>query len=83
VAIGCAGLQPIDDWRGRHDAHGRELEATMIAVADEAAAAADLVRGKDSRVPVVILRGLNRFVTPEDGPGAGVLRRPRDEDLFR
>jgi coenzyme F420-0:L-glutamate ligase/coenzyme F420-1:gamma-L-glutamate ligase len=83
VAIGCAGLQPIDDWRGRADAHGRELEATMIAVADEAAAAADLVRGKDSRVPVVILRGLDRFVTTEDGPGAAALRRPRSEDLFR
>ncbi len=83
VAIGCAGLQPLDDWRGRADAHGRELEATLIAVADEAAAAADLVRGKDSRIPVVILRGLNRFVTSEDGPGAAALRRPPSEDLFR
>lgn len=83
VAIGCAGLQPLDDWRGRPDANGRELEATLIAVADEAAAAADLVRDKDSRIPVVILRGLDRFVTPEDGPGAAALRRPRDEDLFR
>jgi coenzyme F420-0:L-glutamate ligase/coenzyme F420-1:gamma-L-glutamate ligase len=83
VAIGCAGLQPLDDWRGRQDAHGRELEATLIAVADEAAAAADLVRGKDSGTPVVIVRGLGRFVTTEDGPGAATLRRPRDEDLFR
>jgi len=83
VAIGCAGLQPIDDWRGRADAHGRELEATLIAVADQAAAAADLVRGKNSQIPVVILRGLDRFVTDEDGPGAVALRRPRTEDLFR
>jgi coenzyme F420-0:L-glutamate ligase/coenzyme F420-1:gamma-L-glutamate ligase len=83
VAIGCAGLQPLDDWRGRRDTHGRELEATLIAVADEAAAAADLVRGKDNGTPVVIVRGLDRFVTPEDGPGAVALRRPRDEDLFR
>lgn len=83
VAIGCAGLQPLDDWRGRADAHGRELEATLIAVADEAAAAADLIRSKDSRIPVVIIRGLDRFVTNEDGPGAAALRRPRDEDLFR
>lgn len=83
VAIGCAGLTPLDDWRGRKDAHGRELEATMIAVADEAAAAADLVRSKDSRVPAVIVRGLDRFVTSGDGPGAAALRRPRDEDLFR
>ena len=83
VAIGCAGLRPLDDWRGRHDAHGRELEATLIAVADEAAAAADLVRGKDSAVPVAVVRGLDRFVTSEDGPGAAALRRPRSEDLFR
>jgi len=83
VAIGCAGLLPLDDWRGRHDAHGRELEATLIAVADQAAAAADLVRGKDSGIPVVVVRGLDRFVTAEDGPGAAALRRPRNEDLFR
>jgi coenzyme F420-0:L-glutamate ligase/coenzyme F420-1:gamma-L-glutamate ligase len=83
VAIGCAGLTPLDDWRGREDAHGRKLEATQIAVADEAAAAADLVRGKNSRIPTVILRGLDRFVTPDDGPGAAALRRPRAEDLFR
>jgi coenzyme F420-0:L-glutamate ligase / coenzyme F420-1:gamma-L-glutamate ligase len=83
VAIGCAGLQPLDDWRGRRDAHGRELEATLIAIADEAAAAADLIRGKDSRVPATVLRGLDRFVTSDDGPGAAALRRPRAEDLFR
>lgn len=83
VAIGCAGLRPLDDWRGRKDAHGRELEATLIAVADEAAAAADLVRSKNSRTPVVIVRGLDRFVTREDGPGATALRRPPAEDLFR
>lgn len=83
VAIGCAGLVPLDDWRGREDAAGRVLEATEIAVADEAAAAADLVRDKASRVPVAIVRGLRRFVTAADGPGAAALRRPRDEDLFR
>jgi coenzyme F420-0:L-glutamate ligase/coenzyme F420-1:gamma-L-glutamate ligase len=83
VAIGCAGLWPLDDWRGRQDAHGRELEATLISVADEVAAAADLVRGKDSGIPVVVVRGLDRFVTVENGPGAAALRRPRDEDLFR
>jgi coenzyme F420-0:L-glutamate ligase/coenzyme F420-1:gamma-L-glutamate ligase len=83
VAIGCAGLTPLDDWRGREDANGQKLEATMIAVADEAAAAADLVRSKNSRVPAVIVRGLDRFVTRDDGPGAAALRRPRHEDLFR
>jgi len=83
VAIGCAGIEPLDDWRGRPDAGGRELAATVIAVADEVAAAADLVRGKDSRVPAAIVRGLERFVTPEDGPGAASIRRPRKDDLFR
>ncbi len=83
VAIGCAGLAPLDDWRGRRDASGRELEATLIAIADEAAAAADLVRDKGSGVPAAIVRGLGRYVSPEDGPGAAALRRPRDEDLFR
>jgi coenzyme F420-0:L-glutamate ligase / coenzyme F420-1:gamma-L-glutamate ligase len=83
VAIGCAGLVPLDDWRGRADSHSRELEATLIAIADEAAAAADLVRAKDSRIPAAILRGLDRFVTTEDGPGAAPLRRPPADDLFR
>jgi coenzyme F420-0:L-glutamate ligase / coenzyme F420-1:gamma-L-glutamate ligase len=83
VAIGCAGIVPLDDWRGRADASGRELEATLIAIADQTAAAADLVRDKASRVPAAIVRGLGRWVTAEDGPGAAALRRPRDEDLFR
>jgi coenzyme F420-0:L-glutamate ligase/coenzyme F420-1:gamma-L-glutamate ligase len=83
VAIGCAGLAPLDDWRGRTDAEGRELRATWIAVADEIAAAADLVRAKDSREPVVVVRGVERHVTADDGPGAAALLRPRAEDLFR
>ena len=83
VAIGCAGLAPVDDWRGRSDANGRELQATEIAIADEVAAAADLVRVKDSAVPAVVVRGLDRYVTAEDGPGAAALRRPPADDLFR
>jgi coenzyme F420-0:L-glutamate ligase/coenzyme F420-1:gamma-L-glutamate ligase len=83
VAIGIAGLAPLDDWRGRSDASGRELRATWIAIADEAAAAADLVRTKDSRQPAVVVRGLERHVTADDGPGAAGLLRPLDEDLFR
>jgi coenzyme F420-0:L-glutamate ligase/coenzyme F420-1:gamma-L-glutamate ligase len=83
VAIGCAGLRPLDDWRGRRDGTGRELRATQVAVADQAAAAADLARRKDSREPVVIVRGLERYVTDEDGPGAAALIRPEEEDLFR
>ena len=83
VAIGCAGIRPLDDWRGRRDGNGRELRATVIAVADQAAAAADLVRRKDSCQPVVLVRGLERYATDDDGPGAAALVRPEEEDLFR
>jgi coenzyme F420-0:L-glutamate ligase/coenzyme F420-1:gamma-L-glutamate ligase len=83
VAIGLAGMAPLDDWRGRTDASGVKLRATWLAVADAAAAAADLARMKDSREPVVIIDGLERFVTAEDGPGAAALVRPLEEDLFR
>jgi coenzyme F420-0:L-glutamate ligase/coenzyme F420-1:gamma-L-glutamate ligase len=83
VAIGLAGMQPLDDWRGRTDASGLELRATWLAVADAAAAMADLTRAKDSREPVAILDGLERYVTDEDGPGAAALMRPLQEDLFR
>lgn len=83
VAIGCAGLAPADDWRGRTDAAGRELSATVIAVADELAAAADLVRDKDSSVPGAVVSGYGALVTTDDGPGARALQRPSGEDLFR
>ncbi|HMI69685.1 MAG TPA: coenzyme F420-0:L-glutamate ligase [Solirubrobacteraceae bacterium] len=83
VAIGIAGLAPLDDWRGRRDPAGLELRATAIAIADEAAAAADLTRDKASREPAVVVRGLERFVTEDDGPGAAALVRPLDEDLFQ
>lgn len=84
VAIGIAGLVAVDDWRGRLDRTGRQLEATAIAIADEAAAAADLARtGKDAGEPVVVVRGLERFVHEDDGPGAAAaLVRPAAEDLF-
>jgi coenzyme F420-0:L-glutamate ligase/coenzyme F420-1:gamma-L-glutamate ligase len=83
VTIGCAGLAPLDDWRGRRDATGRELKATWIAVADQLAGAADLTRRKDSSQPVVLIRGAERHVTREDGPGAAALIRAQEEDLFR
>jgi coenzyme F420-0:L-glutamate ligase/coenzyme F420-1:gamma-L-glutamate ligase len=83
VAIGIAGVQPLDDWRGRADAEARELAATQLATADAIAAASELTRAKDSREPVVVVSGLGRFVTDEDGPGAAALVRARDEDLFR
>jgi coenzyme F420-0:L-glutamate ligase / coenzyme F420-1:gamma-L-glutamate ligase len=82
VAIGLAGMQPLEDWRGRTDAAGRELHATWLAVADAAAAGADLVRGKDSGEPVAIIDGLEQHITAEDGPGAAALLRSREEDLF-
>jgi coenzyme F420-0:L-glutamate ligase / coenzyme F420-1:gamma-L-glutamate ligase len=83
VAIGAAGLVPLEDWRGRPDAFGRELRVTAVAVADAVAAAADLARAKDSGEPAVVVRGLHRFVTGDDGPGAAALRRPPELDLFR
>ena len=83
VAIGVAGLAPLEDWRGRPDTAGREMHATVIAIADEAAAAADLARAKDSREPAVRLRGLGRHVTTEDGPGVAPLVRALEDDLFR
>jgi coenzyme F420-0:L-glutamate ligase/coenzyme F420-1:gamma-L-glutamate ligase len=83
VAIGAAGVTPLDQWIGRPDGFGRELRVTSIAVADSIAAAADLARAKDSLEPVVRVSGLERFVTPEDGPGAAALRRSPEQDLFR
>jgi coenzyme F420-0:L-glutamate ligase / coenzyme F420-1:gamma-L-glutamate ligase len=83
VAIGAAGLTPLEDWQGRPDAYGRELRVTQIAIADAVAGAADLARAKDSREPAVLVRGLERYVTDEDGPGASALRRPAEKDLFR
>ena len=83
VAIGCAGLEPVEDWRGSVDARGRELHATVIAVADELAATADLARRKDGDQPVVLVRGAERHVADENGPGAVALIRAQEQDLFR
>jgi coenzyme F420-0:L-glutamate ligase/coenzyme F420-1:gamma-L-glutamate ligase len=83
VAIGCAGLGPLEDWRGRPDAVGKQMAATWIAVADELAATADLARTKDGSQPVVVVAGAGHHVTPEDGPGATALIRPEQDDLFR
>ena len=83
VAIGCAGIDPLDDWRGRVDRDGRPLAATEVALADQIAAAADLARDKDEGVPVVVARGLAERVTAGDGPGAAALQRDPAVDLFR
>jgi coenzyme F420-0:L-glutamate ligase / coenzyme F420-1:gamma-L-glutamate ligase len=83
VAIGCAGLAPLDDRRGERDRDARPLTATVIAVADQVAAAADLARLKDAGVPACVVRGLDRLIIAEDGPGARAMRRPEADDLFR
>jgi len=80
VAIGVAGLEPLDDCRGTLDAHGRRLEGTILAVADELAAAAGLVMRKIDTVPVVLISGFGW----KSGPGsARDLIRPAEHDLFR
>ncbi len=83
AAIGAAGLTPLRDLRGRADTFGNTLEVTVAAVADEIAAATDLVKGKTTQVPVAIVRGLADLVTGPDGPGAAALIRPAAEDMFR
>jgi coenzyme F420-0:L-glutamate ligase/coenzyme F420-1:gamma-L-glutamate ligase len=82
VAIGCAGLPPLIDWRGHVDRDGRAIASSTTAIADEVAAVADLVRAKDSGEPAVRVRGLEHLVTEADGPGAAALVRPPEEDLF-
>ncbi|HEX3803310.1 MAG TPA: coenzyme F420-0:L-glutamate ligase [Solirubrobacteraceae bacterium] len=83
IAIGLAGVAALDDWRGREDVNGREMHATVIAVADLMAGTADLARRKDGAQPVVLIRGAERHVTVEDGPGVAPLLRARSQDLFR
>ena len=82
VAIGCAGLAPLHDRRGERDAQGRTLTASIDSVADAAAGAAALVRHKAGGEAVVVVRGLERYVTAADGPGAAAIVRPQAEDLF-
>jgi coenzyme F420-0:L-glutamate ligase/coenzyme F420-1:gamma-L-glutamate ligase len=83
LAIGAAGLTPARDYRGQPDTFGTPLEVTLTALADEIAAAADLVKGKTTGIPVAVLRGLDGLVTEADGPGAAALIRPASEDMFR
>jgi len=82
VAIGAAGVHVVDDLRGSSDAQGRPLQVTLPAVADEIAAAADLVKGKALGRPVAIVRGLGRLVGGLDLSGARRLVRPAADDLF-
>jgi coenzyme F420-0:L-glutamate ligase/coenzyme F420-1:gamma-L-glutamate ligase len=82
IAIGAAGVQVLDDLRGSTDTHGRPLQVSMAAVADEIAAAAELVKGKATGRPLAVVRGLAHVVTPDDGPGARVLVRTGPDDMF-
>lgn len=83
VAIGAAGIDVLEDHRGRLDSHGNELSMTVTATADELAAAADLVKGKAGGLPVAVVRGLGRLVTEQDGAGVRPMIRSAAEDMFR
>jgi len=83
LAIGAAGFVVLDDLRGQRDAFGRPLTMTVAAVADEVAAAAELVKGKVGGRPLAVVRGAGRWVSDGDGPGARALVRPADQDMFR
>jgi coenzyme F420-0:L-glutamate ligase/coenzyme F420-1:gamma-L-glutamate ligase len=80
VAIGAAGVPVLRDLRGTRDRHAKQLEATILAVADELAAAAGLVMGKSDGVPVVVIRGYH--YRPADERATSIIR-PAAEDLFR
>lgn len=82
VAIGCSGIAALIDLRGTTDALGQELTVTEVAVADEIAAAADLIMGKADNVPVVVVRGLNESWFRDSSVTSEIVRSPND-DLFR
>jgi coenzyme F420-0:L-glutamate ligase/coenzyme F420-1:gamma-L-glutamate ligase len=81
VAVGVAGIKPVKDERGLRDRHGYELKAAVAAVADEIAAAAELVMGKRRGIPMVIVRGYE--MEKEEAGSVKELLRPEAEDLFR
>lgn len=83
VAVGLAGMDPLLDLRGRTDRHGNTLDVTVTAVADELAAAAELVQGKLTGIPAAVIRGLGHLVRVDDGPGVRPLIRSSSEDMFR
>ncbi|MGW5086323.1 coenzyme F420-0:L-glutamate ligase [Streptomyces coelicoflavus] len=84
MAIGAAGVRVLDDLRGGTDAYGNPLGATVVATADELAAAGDLVKGKAAGLPVAVVRGLPQVVVAEDdGEGARAMVRGARDDMFR
>ncbi len=83
VAIGSAGIIPVLDLRGSRDSYGRELQVTEVCIVDELAAAAELVMGKASGIPVAVIRGVDpAWFSPRGGVQDEVVRSPA-EDLFR
>ncbi|MFM5930346.1 MAG: coenzyme F420-0:L-glutamate ligase [Novosphingobium sp.] len=83
TAIGCAGLVHTDDRRGQIDMFGRTLQATIVAVADAIAAFAVLAMGEGAEgTPVAVVRGAQRWITPDDGTGAAAIMRPVAGDMF-
>ncbi|QQS45428.1 MAG: coenzyme F420-0:L-glutamate ligase [Acidobacteriota bacterium] len=80
VAIGVAGLKPLKDLRGKMDDHGKELKATILAVADEIAGSSGLLMRKTSRIPAVVMRG---YYFDHGEGNARELIRPKERDLFR
>lgn len=80
VAIGVSGIAPLVDYRGQQDPTGRALQATVMAVADELASAAELVMGKTNGTPVALIRGFSS--QGREGNGRDLLR-PANQDLFR
>lgn len=88
LAIGAAYVTPLDDHRGSVDAHGRVMAVSVTALADEIAAAADLIKGKAKGLPVAVVGGLatmrgERVVTDEPGPGVAAVVRGANDDMFR
>lgn len=83
VAIGASGVRVLDDLRGGTDAFGNPLSATVVATADELAAAGDLVKGKAAGLPVAVVRGLPHVVAGDEEPGARALVRDAADDMFR
>ncbi|WP_344684187.1 coenzyme F420-0:L-glutamate ligase, partial [Microbacterium terrae] len=82
-AIGAGGVRVFEDLRGTTDAEGRPLTVTLPCVADELAAATDLVKGKAARLPVAVVRGRADLVGPLDLPGARSIVRALETDMFR
>lgn len=80
VAIGVAGIKPLKDFRGKNDDHGKELSATVLAVADDLAASSGLLMRKTARIPVVVIRG---YYFDHGEGSARELVRPKERDLFR